>query len=392
MLGRPLPNSGLRHASGRPLRPAAAAFNNIVSMRWINLLRVILLLSHLLVRANIHDDENANEFAAAVNHLPGSSSSDVLLASHSCSGDYVKSLLENGSSSREQRHDYDDPFLRWVLSAIHKTWDPPGWDVALPAGLNRNKSSSGGGDDITPTTVEGDNGDKYYARVFDLLNWSRERNVFPIIVDIASICHKGMNSTNTPEGGGRNNIPDGRQSAGLLPPMKVNNPCHYPYRMVDGAHRICLRKFILHVATAELVGLENLVEAAAAASASATSGGEAEENNGRTTAANPPPNDDDDDDGARSLRRRMRELREVIGRTRYAPYLVLNQTTFESMLTSVDPHSSWARDKHHLTRVVTGELRMDWQAWMGRVMDRVVGNVEDDSAALKCSSMDGSSE
>jgi len=186
-------------------------------MRWINLLRVILLLSHLLVRANIHDDENANEFAAAVNHLPGSSSSDVLLASHSCSGDYVKSLLENGSSSREQRHDYDDPFLRWVLSAIHKTWDPPGWDVALPAGLNRNKSSSGGGDDITPTTVEGDNGDKYYARVFDLLNWSRERNVFPIIVDIASICHKGMNSTNTPEGGGRNNIPDGRQSAGLLP-------------------------------------------------------------------------------------------------------------------------------------------------------------------------------
>jgi hypothetical protein len=153
--------------------------------------------------------------------------------------------------------------------------------------------------------------------------------------------------------------------------------------MVDGAHRICLRKYILHVATAELVELENLVEAAAA-----TSSGEAEENNGRT-AANPPPNDDA---GGRSLRRRMRELREVIGRTRYAPYLVLNQTTFESMLTSVDPHSSWAKDKHHLTKVVTRELRVDWQAWMGRVMDRVVGNVEDDSAALKCSSMDGSSE
>ena len=379
-------------------------------MTWINLLQVILLLSHLLVRANIiHDDENA-EFAGAANHLPGPSS-DVLLASHSCTGDYVKSLLENGSS-REQRR--DGPFFRWVLSAVHTTWNPPGWDVALPAGSNRNMSSCGD-DVITSTTVGGENGDKYYARVFDLLNWSRERNVIPILVDIASICHKGMNSTNTPEGGGHN-ISDERQSAGVLPrwrnacrekltsttrlssscidipgilvaspppPMKVNNPCHLPYRMVDGAHRICLRKYILHVATAELVELENLVEAAAA-----TSSGEAEENNGRT-AANPPPNDDA---GGRSLRRRMRELREVIGRTRYAPYLVLNQTTFESMLTSVDPHSSWAKDKHHLTKVVTRELRVDWQAWMGRVMDRVVGNVEDDSAALKCSSMDGSSE
>ena len=340
---------------------------------------VFPLLLHLLVRANIHDDENA-DFAAVNHHLP-EYSSDVLLASHSCTGDDVKRLLENGSG-REQ---HDDPFFRWVLSAIHTTRDPPGWEVALPR-LNHRTSSSG---DDASTTAEEEKGDKYYARVFDLLNFSREGNLLPVPIDIASICHKGMNSTNTPEGGGH--LSDERQSAGLLPwrdacleklasttrvssscidipgviianptpPMRVNNPCHLPYRMVDGAHRICLRKYILHVATAELAELENLESAAASS--------EAEENIGRT--ANLLPNDDDD--GARL--RKKRELREVIGRTRYAPYLVLNQTTFESMLTSVDPHSSWARDKHRLTRVVTRELRMEWQAWMGRVMDRVLG-------------------
>ena len=336
---------------------------------------VILLLLSLLVRANNHD-ENAE--LAAVDHLPKSSSD--ILALHSCTGDYVQRLL-NG--------EHDDPFFRWVLSAVHSTWNPLGWEVALPR-LNHTSYR----DDVSTTAQE--KGDKYYARVFDLLNWSRERNLLPVPIDIASICHKGMDSTNTPEGeeGSRQtglpwrnacqeklrsttrlsssciDIP-GIIIASPRPPMRVNNPCHLPYRMVDGAHRICLRKYILHVATAELVELENLVAGA----------GEANEN-GRTANLS-------NDDGTR--RRRMQELREVINRTRYAPFLVMNQTTFESMLTSVNPHSSWARDKHHLAEVVTREMWLEWQAWMGRVMDRVWDAKSDDSE-LKCSSMDGSSE
>ncbi|KAL3802571.1 hypothetical protein ACHAW5_011326 [Stephanodiscus triporus] len=338
---------------------------------------------HILVRANDNDEDA--EPAAVHRHLP-QSSSDVL-ASHSCKGDDVRRLLENDDDGD------DGTFFRWVLSARHSTWDPPGWEVAFPR-LHRPSTSSSR--DVPSTiSAEEDDGDKYYARVFDLLDWSRGRNLLPVPVDISLICHKGMDSpnNNTTEGRGGS-----RHSAGLPwdascakqlrstarvssscidipgiivanppPPMRANNPCHLPYRMVDGAHRICLRKYLLHVATEELIGLEGVDDDDVGASENGTSS----------------------DDGSRH--RRTMRLREVIDRARIGHFLVLDQTTFESMLTNVDPHSHWAKDRHHMKSAVTTELRREWQAWMGRVMDRV-WEADSDDAALECSSASGTSE
>jgi hypothetical protein len=362
---------------------------------------LFLLLLHLLVRANDRD-EDAEQAAVHYRHLPQSSSD--ILASHSCKVDDVRRLLED-----EDNDDDDGPFFRWVLSARHTTWDPPGWEVASPRPHLPSTSSSR---DVPSTAAaEGeDDGDKYYARVFDLLDWSRGRNLLPVPVDISLICHKGMNSSNNSLEGGWS-----RHSAGLPwdasctkqlrstarvsssscidipgiivanppPPMRVNNPCHLPYRMVDGAHRICLRKYLLHVATEELIGLEGVAAAAADYDDDDDDDYDGANENGTTSDAVP------NDDG--SLHRRMMRLREVIDKAGKGHYLVLDQTTFESMLTNVDPHTHWAKDRHHMKSAVTTELRREWQAWMGRVMDRV-WETESDDAALECSSASGTSE
>jgi hypothetical protein len=330
---------------------------------WMNLIVASLLTSHfILVRATAVHDESESSSAAVYDHLPKSSSD--ILTKHSCRGDDVIRLL-NGNFDNNNGN--DDPFFRWVISARHTTWNPPGWEIALPRLINRTSAIDGV---ITiSAAAEREDDDRYYARVFDLLNWARELNLLPVPIDIASICHKGMNSPNNmrPDDGGEGSplssglpwwghdacieqlrsitrissscidIP-GIIVANPNPPMKVNNPCHLPYRLVDGAHRICLRKYLLHVAAAELAELEG------------------------TTIEEPV-----DDDG--EVPRRMRHLRETIDRARNGFFLVLDQTTFEATLTTVDPHSSWARDKHHLMQSVTREVRLEWQAWMGRVMD-----------------------
>ncbi|KAL7541405.1 hypothetical protein ACHAXR_010896, partial [Thalassiosira sp. AJA248-18] len=173
----------------------------------------------------------------------------------------------------------DDSFFRWVLLARHTTW-LPGWEVAMPRGNNMHMN-------VTEDEKH------QYVRVFDLLNWSRKQNLLPVPADISSICHKGMEvqyNTNMGEisRGDNERIPpipnafiptemwsnlwntcnkkllsSSRISSscidipGILvanpsPPLKINNPCNLEYRMVDGAHRICLRKYLLTLLTGEL--------------------------------------------------------------------------------------------------------------------------------------------
>ncbi|KAL3815417.1 hypothetical protein ACHAXA_009162 [Cyclostephanos tholiformis] len=357
------------------------------SMAWMNLVIASLLSLHfILVRATIVRDDIIDEpsSAAVYDHLPKSSSD--ILARHTCGGEDVMILLGNFVNNKNE---IDDPFYRWVISARHTTWNPPGWEVALPRWINRTTAR----DHVTTSAADGEeDGVGYYARVFDLLDSAREGNLLPVPIDVASICHKGMKSPNNArtdhddddDAGGGSTLPPGhrwrghdacieqlrstaRVSSSCIdipgivvanpnPPMKVNNPCHLPYRMVDGAHRMCLRKYLLHVATAELVDLEG------------------------TTVDVPI-----DDHG--ELPRRRRHLRDVIDGARYGPFFVLDQATFEAALTNVDPKSTWAKDKHRLMHAVTGDLRLEWQAWMGRVMDRVWEGDDDAVSKWDCSSV-----
>lgn len=207
--------------------------------------------------------------STSVKNLPGSSLG--FFSSYSCTVEKVLKSLEFKD---------DDSFFRWVLSARHTTW-PPGWEVPMPT-------------NVSDATTDGD---KYYARVFDLLNWARENDALPITIDISSVCHKGMetyymeetsttdNDINVPTKPNMHipnqswlnlwntchkqlhsasrtsssciNIP-GILVANPSPPFKVNNPCHLEYRMVDGAHRICLRKYLLAILSGELMELERL--------------------------------------------------------------------------------------------------------------------------------------
>jgi hypothetical protein len=65
------------------------------------------------------------------------------------------------------------------------------------------------------------------------------------------------------------------------------------------------------------------------------------------------------------------KLEAAINQTRHAPFFILNQTTFESMLTDLDPHTSWAQNKHALMKDITSNFREDWVQWMKRVMDHI---------------------
>ena len=254
------------------------------------------------------------------NTLPHTSSD--FFASYSCrSADEVVENEEN------------DSFFKWVLSARHTTWQPAGWEIDMPQ--------------------DG----KYYARVFDLLNYARVFDLLPVSVDIASICHKGSESQYIVPPKPNAHIPKEiwydlwntcnkqllsteRTSnscidvPGVLirnpdPPLKVNNPCHLEYRMVDGAHRLCLRKYLLALLTGELHHCENTMD------------------------------------------NTCMHLENLIDQTTHGQYIVLNQTTFLSMLMSSDPHTSWARSEKHLMTDITKEMQMDWKKWMGRVMDCV---------------------
>jgi len=279
---------------------------------------------------------------APADELPKSSTD--FFASYTCSNTEEIISLDNEA---------DGSFFRWVLAARHTAWHS-GWEVAMPH--FNNSSNNVGMED-----------DKYYARVFDLLNWSMKHNLLPVPIDISSICHKGM-ETQYSNGISLSNVNPtekwpsldetchkqllsaSRISSSCIdipgiivtnpnPPLKVNNPCHLEYRMVDGAHRICLRKHLLTLLNREL---EELKESRAKTS----------------TFDN-------------VIHLQIQQKQKLITQTTHGLFLVMNQTTFQSMLMSTDPHTSWAKNKQYLMKDVTKELQLEWKQWMGQVMDRV---------------------
>eukprot|EP00578_Thalassiosira_sp_NH16_P026111 CAMPEP_0181094768 /NCGR_PEP_ID=MMETSP1071-20121207/10166_1 /TAXON_ID=35127 /ORGANISM="Thalassiosira sp., Strain NH16" /LENGTH=336 /DNA_ID=CAMNT_0023177113 /DNA_START=1 /DNA_END=1012 /DNA_ORIENTATION=- len=279
--------------------------------------------------------------------LPQTSADFLASQSHSCSSAFIK-----------HENDQQDSFYERVQSARHTTWTP-GWEVATP---RFNRSSN----------VTMDDGKNYYARVFDLLNWSRKQNLLPVLVNISSICHKGMELQHD-DNHGRismrelSGIDDESQSSpslhacsnkfrdktrtstacidmpGLLvanpnPPLKVNNPCHLQYRMVDGSHRLCLRKYLLTLLNRELRQLEK--------------------SRGETSTY-------------KDIHDQIEQKQKMINQTSHGLFLVMNQTTFQSMLVNSNPHTSWARSREYLMKDFNEEVQLEWEAWMGRVMDRV---------------------
>ena len=296
----------------------------------------------------------------------------------------------------------DESFMRWVLSARHVTWNP-GWEVVPNANATRDESAGGdvNNDEEGPskTTVG------YYARVFDLLNWSMLENLLPTPVSTSKVCHKGMeldlqddktnnDFTNIPLKP-NTHIPTERWTSlwntcrkqllsksrvssivtqqsssscidipGIIienpsPPLKVNNPCHLEYRMVDGAHRMCLRKYVLSLLWGELIeSKERLKDAESDIDTT-------KETNSDTSSENFSPT-------VLEIKSQISYTQQLIQQTSIGFFLVLNQTNFQSFLTNSDPHTSWAQSKSTLMHGFTQDLKLKWAQWMDRVMNRVL--------------------
>ena len=290
---------------------------------------ILLLLMHLVL-------------VNGINGLP--KSSEEFIASYTCNSNDVQKLLE-------QQEEGD--FFKWVLAARHTTHQS-GWEVNTTTNYTDNSNK------------------KYYARVFDLLNYSRIHNLLPDSIGVDEVCHKGMETQyqhdKTYDWSVGNDIKSRKPNKyipskswanlwsichkqlsssirikstcidipGVVvssPSDKANNPCNRKYRMVDGAHRICLRKYLLLLLNGELNELESLNES--------------------------------------SNLYKMMNQKQLINFYNQSMFIVINQTIFESMLMDDNPHTTWAQDKDFLMKDITNDLQLDWKEWMGRVMDRV---------------------
>ena len=276
----------------------------------------------------------------SINGLPASS--DEFIASYTCNNTDVQKFLTQQE---------EGGFFRFVVAARHTTHQS-GWEVNNSYNTNDTNSNK-----------------KYYARVFDLLNYSRKHNLLPESIGNYEICHKGMERQYHLDDKTNNWSDDDdiklkkpnkfipseswtnlwdichkqlssseRLSSTCIdipgvvverPVDKANNPCNKKYRMVDGAHRICLRKYLLLLLQGELVEL---------------------------------------DINEQKLIQQKKQLMHFYNQSMS---IVLNQTAFESMLINHDPHTTWARDKQFLMNDITKNLQLDWKEWMGRVMNRV---------------------
>lgn len=319
---------------------------------YLILISIVTIANTLRILAYEPDKHN-RERKEVLNTLPSwlPPSSSEFVDQFSCSGQDV--ALKSNS---------DGAFIQWVLSARHTTWTD-GWEV--PAA---NSS---------------------YARVFDLLNWSRLQNLLPRQIPVDSICHKGMevmfgysSDMQTARAPLKPNeyITDDTWStlwttchkqlntqsrissscidipavvvANPYPPWKVNNPCHYEYRMIDGAHRLCLRKYLLGLLEGEILDFQSQLTAL-----------------GTNT----------DSSARRSqIQSRIANLQKNIERNNVGSFFVLNQTTFQAMLTNSDPHTSWAKDEHILMKDFTTGLVDDWSKWMHRAMAHVRDEMHSD--------------
>eukprot|EP00970_Alexandrium_tamarense_P002950 scaffold427_cov103-Alexandrium_tamarense.AAC.5 len=298
---------------------------------------------------------------------------------------------------------YDDTFFRWVVAGRHTTW-LAGWEVVVP---NYSSDTNITYNDNSSSEKEKD---RFYARVFELLNWSRQHRLLPRLIGVEKVCHKGMEidfqnevRVNSKDGGASFNsdapnkpnafIPSdtwgnlwttckqkldytARVSSSCLdvpgvvvantnPPLKVNNPCQLEYRMVDGAHRLCLRKYLLSLLSGELIGLQNtLVE---------------KQTFNVNDAAKVPSIDE--------LQSQIKQKKKLIYQYSHGSFFVLNQTTFESMLTNSDPYTSWLTNEN-VMKDITPELKLDWKRWMGEVMESVREKKERMLAELSDSTID----
>jgi len=297
----------------------------------LHFMNIILLLLHLVLAVY------------GINDLP--KSSEEFIASYSCNSNDVQKLLE--------QQDEGD-FFKWVLSARHTTHQS-GWEV-----------------NTSYETNDSNNSNKYYARVFDLLNHSRINNLLPESIGVDEVCHKGMetryqldNETNNwgdddIESKPNKHIPSESwnnlwdichkqlssstrlsstciDTPGVVVKSsadKANNPCNRKYRMVDGAHRICLRKYLLLLLTGEVSELKYLNE----------------------------------NTKKYKMIQHKKQLIEIYNQSMF---IVINQTIFQSMLMNDDPYTTWARDKQFLMKGITNDLQSDWKEWMRRVMNRV---------------------
>ena len=278
--------------------------------------------------------------------------SDELISSFTCMG--------GGRSKLPNQLDVNgDSFFQYVLAGRHTTWTA-GWE--LPVG---------------PTGV------KQYARVYDMLNWAREQNSQPDLIDIASICHKGMerdhnNTSSTEELSRQPDVVTGDSWAGLMSEcrgklysaedrptgiamrsragetcidipglvVKSSNPCDLEYRMVDGAHRMCLRKLLLVLLSGELHSLEDSLEV------------QVSNGMGQSAVAL---------EMKVAIDRKARQIRKY----KSGFYIVIEELAFNNLVTDDDPHQTWARSNEDLWNSMTAEIRSDWTKWMSRIMERI---------------------
>ena len=248
--------------------------------------------------------------------------------------------------------DEGDAFKRWVIWSIHSANKPP-WYIE----------------------------DNAYARVFDLLDWARKQDMRPKPIHIDEICHKGMEQQYLPKVGNEDTIefplkPNEHISTEVwtelwtschkklsakartvsncidVPGMAVssdsvnnmpNNPCGKKYRLVDGAHRLCLRKYGLTLLNGEISELQSFIFQ---------------------------PRDQLDNSRRKEIIDQIAKKENMVVTYSHPMFLVLDQSTFESMLTYSDNpfrhHHQWAQTMH-----LSQKLKDDWKLWMHRVLSFV---------------------
>ncbi|KAL7470958.1 hypothetical protein ACHAXS_011246 [Conticribra weissflogii] len=314
-------------------------------------------------------------------------SSAAYLSSSSCADDMRMYDAENES------------FKKYILAGRHAT-SGLGWEVTPPprefcqedSGVCRANDNIMNAHDETSESNDG-----YYVRVFDLLNTAMQHDFLPMRIDISDVCHKGMEVEYQCLGGCQSedekisnmkhndfaNIPpkpnsfiptktwsslwttchkklsDERVSSSCIDipgilvessqkPLHFNNPCRLNYRMVDGSHRLCFRKYILSLLEGELIELkQQLIDFE------------------RNTASQKELLND--------IQYKIMQKHQLLDQTTKGYFFVLNQTTFETLLTNRDPSVTWAKSRAILMRELTVDFKMKWERWMKKVMDHIRG-------------------
>mmetsp|Transcript_15719 Transcript_15719/g.33484 ORF Transcript_15719/g.33484 Transcript_15719/m.33484 type:complete len:379 (+) Transcript_15719:13-1149(+) len=305
-------------------------------------------------------------------------SSAEFFSSSSCSDDVTIYDVEH------------DSFINSILAGRHTAWGT-GWEMTPPDGEFCQQDSGFCESKSYEETSKG-----YYVRVSDLLNTAMQHNDLPVQIDISNVCHKGMEAeyqylgiplsgdgkSNLRENNNFSNIPskpnpfipsetwsslwntctkkllsNERVSSACIDvpgilienakkSLQSNNPCRLDYRMVDGSHRLCLRKYILNLLEGELLDLkQQLVEYE------------------RKTA--------DEQEFRKNLQFRIMNKQQLLDQTSKGYFFVLNQTTFEKLLTNMDPQATWAKSQAILMRELTVEFKLKWEQWMKRAMDHI---------------------